>query len=571
MSIEARLASFLASKEGGSIVLQGKWGTGKTYFWRHKVMASILAKPWKKKYSYVSLFGVETLTELKLALAVASVEFDRDAKQEWWKSASVLRLWWRFRGWLGDVLEFIPTVGDKLGAAYRKVSFYRVRDRIICFDDIERRGGGLPLKDFLGMVSYLVDIRGCRVAVILNTGALGDDQAIWDANREKVFDGEFTYAPKLEDTVGIGLEDDADAPWHGIAHQSLIELGVSNIRLVKRTSRALRQVMETAGKQTLEPDTIAHIGRVVPLLVYSAHGSGEGAPPLDMITRDGAYALDNPLIWREEDMSSTERAQRAALRSYGVTYYQALDHALLDMVRTGYADREQLLAGVSAFESNRTERRLMDEYHAAWRTFHDTVAENGDEIADAFERTWPPVSATQHAHSVQSVARVLRLVGRPDRGTAFIQNWVQQRLGIEHSFDPRMIHSYSPIDDAELLEAIAQGRSRQARTLPLREAFNLWMEEGSGFNEGSIAAFAAATPAEIVELLDGTRDERLTEALRKVMSLDGNPGNQLWSSAVANVKDACAVIAARSSLNAYRMRTWLRIEPPAPAGEPADA
>jgi len=140
MSIEARLDSFLSSKEAGALVLQGKWGTGKTHLWRHKIMAPLLAKPWEKKYSYVSLFGIDSLGELKTTLAMATSEFDRDATQQRRRSAPVIRLWWWLWTKLEDIFGFIPTFGDKLSAAFRRTSFYLVRNRIVCFDDINQKG-----------------------------------------------------------------------------------------------------------------------------------------------------------------------------------------------------------------------------------------------------------------------------------------------------------------------------------------------------------------------------------------------------------------------------------------------
>ena len=33
------------------------------------------------------------------------------------------------------------------------------RDFIVCIDDLERKGGNLPMKDVLGLISYLRDPR----------------------------------------------------------------------------------------------------------------------------------------------------------------------------------------------------------------------------------------------------------------------------------------------------------------------------------------------------------------------------------------------------------------------------
>lgn len=564
MSIEARLDSFLSSKEAGAIVLQGKWGTGKTYFWRHTIMAPVLAKPWKKRYSYVSLFGIESLAELKSALAIATDEFDQDARREKRRSARVVGLWWRAWAWLGDALDFIPTSGEKLSAAFRRASFYLVRDRILCFDDIERRGEGLQLRDFLGLVSYLVDQRGCRVVVILNGGQLGDNQAVWDSYKEKVFDGELTFAPDLKQTIALGLHGCEDAPWFHEVSSSLEELGVSNIRLVQRAARAVRLVMEAIEPAALHADTVTRIVRVVPLLVYSAHGQGENAPPMDMITQEGDYSPEHFVLGKQDERSPQEKKWQHTLREYGVSVDSSLDRALLSLVRAGYPDRSKLTQAIEEFEADWEGRRLRANFHDAWRTFHDTVAENGEEIVAAFDRTWPPVSAYARADEVQGVAEVMRLLDRPDLSTRYINKWAEQQIARPDGLDPRTIHSYTRVDDPELLAAIDRVRGATEGILTLPEAFERWMADARGLDERAIATFAAATPAAIIELLDSVRDDRLTQGLRKVMVLDGNPAYPFWLSSAQNFSEALKVIASRSPLAAYRVKTWVGIEPDSP-------
>lgn len=72
------------------MVLRGRWGIGKTYLWKNRVLPAVLIKPWKTRYSYVSLFGIGSLPELKVALAVATEEFNYDADR---RRNPIRRLW----------------------------------------------------------------------------------------------------------------------------------------------------------------------------------------------------------------------------------------------------------------------------------------------------------------------------------------------------------------------------------------------------------------------------------------------------------------------------------------------
>ena len=50
-------------KVGNVILLDGSWGSGKTYTWNEKIKNNL-----KKKPIYVSLFGMKSLSSLKAAL-----------------------------------------------------------------------------------------------------------------------------------------------------------------------------------------------------------------------------------------------------------------------------------------------------------------------------------------------------------------------------------------------------------------------------------------------------------------------------------------------------------------------
>jgi hypothetical protein len=65
-----RWARFLASSEPEVLCIRGKWGVGKTYAWRTYVEEAKdrpggIALP---QYSYVTLFGVQSIEELKYAI-----------------------------------------------------------------------------------------------------------------------------------------------------------------------------------------------------------------------------------------------------------------------------------------------------------------------------------------------------------------------------------------------------------------------------------------------------------------------------------------------------------------------
>ena len=68
--VKVSLDNFLSSEQPRAIALTGKWGRGKTFFW-----SSVINEFFRKsdfdsglRYSYVSLFGISSISELKDAI-----------------------------------------------------------------------------------------------------------------------------------------------------------------------------------------------------------------------------------------------------------------------------------------------------------------------------------------------------------------------------------------------------------------------------------------------------------------------------------------------------------------------
>ena len=67
--VKAEIARFLAQSEPGVLGLRGRWGVGKTYAWNEQLNAALKAGGVSQKvYAYVSLFGINSLDQLKFAI-----------------------------------------------------------------------------------------------------------------------------------------------------------------------------------------------------------------------------------------------------------------------------------------------------------------------------------------------------------------------------------------------------------------------------------------------------------------------------------------------------------------------
>lgn len=114
-----------------------------------------------------------------------------------------------------------------------------VRDQLVCFDDLERRGDGLRPKDVLGLISFLREQRNCKVVLILNDEAMDDAaRAEFETHLEKVVDVSLVYEPSPATATSIGVEGKDEA--ERLIAERCAALGISEFFFPK-TSNLLRK------------------------------------------------------------------------------------------------------------------------------------------------------------------------------------------------------------------------------------------------------------------------------------------------------------------------------------------
>jgi hypothetical protein len=200
------IARFLRGKEPGVLCIVGEWGVGKTFLWQ-QILGSErrVGNLGMTRYSYVSLFGLNSLDDVKSAIFENMEWLDQDATSFTQRGKSGARALAARVKKLSELPGALPWVGQVFTKA-RSLYFSLMQDQIVCIDDLERRSKNLELKDVLGLTSFLREQRGCKVALILNAEQLGDDRDEFDTLLEKVFEEKVVFAPTAAESAAVALE-----------------------------------------------------------------------------------------------------------------------------------------------------------------------------------------------------------------------------------------------------------------------------------------------------------------------------------------------------------------------------
>ena len=196
-----------------------------------------------KYCAYVSLFGVTSLEEFKLAIfenTVGTTGIGVEPSLHTLRSNTMEVVKKLGKTKALPLLQQLPILRNYAGGVAPLLSFMAVSETIVCVDDIERRGDKLSMRDVLGLVSNLKEQERCKIILILNDDAEDRENDQLHTYFEKVFDKSLTFAPTAAECAQIALA--SNTALSKLLSESCITLGISNIRVIKRVEHCVQMV-----------------------------------------------------------------------------------------------------------------------------------------------------------------------------------------------------------------------------------------------------------------------------------------------------------------------------------------
>jgi hypothetical protein len=188
--IRSVIEDFINSTRNELLIIKGDWGVGKSHFW-DRLMDECRKKGviGRDYYARASVFGLNSLDELKTAIAISRVESRSNRKLD-----SINRNLAKLLKQIGKV----PVVEKYGGGSIATLLHAVVNDTLVCIDDIERKGSSLDIRDILGLATQLKEERNCKVVLIVNEDKLRDAREEFKSHGEKIVDRQvrFTLTPE---------------------------------------------------------------------------------------------------------------------------------------------------------------------------------------------------------------------------------------------------------------------------------------------------------------------------------------------------------------------------------------
>jgi len=579
------LTRFLTDRAATAIALTGPWGSGKTWLWNDVVRrVAGEEKPPFARYAYVSLFGLNSMTELKAAIFENAVPPDAvrtgatpeslvtELKAVFKEDTAAGTAWnlgslafWQTRRHAQSLANFLPV----WGSAVRSAAFLAVRDYVICIDDIERKGKDLSITDVLGLVSYLREQRNCRIILILNEEGLGkagmDERDKFTGFREKVLEREVVFHPTPEECVDIVFKDASDM--QAMAASSARTLGITNIRVLQRLSRVLKDFSPALA--TARPTVQKSVAHAATLLVWCHYGEAAGAPGYAFTKK--ALLSHFADVMDVNKLPPDEASWMAILWDYGVHLHDALVVEVCNYLERGNLDEGAVAAAVAEANAKADREAASGSMQEAWKLLHDSFTDNADDFVEVLEKTATANASWIFFAEAESVCVVLRKLGENDRADRFAKEWVR----INAAIDPKRLEV--PEDFLERREEDTVFREEAAHFVrpghrPTLEETIREQVDKSGWNPIDIEVLSTATVDEYVAFFLGVgADEALSRyvhALLRFARIKSPQADYLKIAQTAS--DALRVLASYSPINQLRVAKFPLYSPPnaAPAAPP---
>ena len=159
-----------------AILLNGEWGSGKTFFWNRDLSKTAQENGFKT--IYISLNGVSKIADLEHLMFLKLIPFVGKKDKSLVKDVTTISK------------NFINAIGKKyLGTTLSdivkgvSIESFDFSKHVICFDDLERCQ--ISIKEVLGYINIFVEHRKLKAIILADERKFGEEEKVYNDIKEK--------------------------------------------------------------------------------------------------------------------------------------------------------------------------------------------------------------------------------------------------------------------------------------------------------------------------------------------------------------------------------------------------
>lgn len=553
MSVEVikdQIFQFLSSDEPEVMAIKGEWGVGKTFSWKKFLKEACTENKLNlERYSYVSLFGINSLEAFKYAIfenVIKKEIIGTEASLETFKS-NTAGLMESFGRQSFNLLKGAPII-KSFSPAIETISFLSLNKTLICIDDLERKGKGLEIKDVLGLVSLLKEQKKCKVVLLLNDGedGLGD----YEKYREKVIDTELAFAPDPGECAEIAYSE--QTPNYSRLRELTTSLGIRNIRILKKIERLATLALPLT--EEFEPEILDQVLHSLVLFAWSyfCSNSNDDIPSLEFITRKG-YAL---LGLGDEEVSDQHKKWQTTLQAYNYQLTDELDLLLSEAVKTGYFVVDEFKQKAADKNQQIIASKSEGSFSNAWRLYHDTFNDNGDEVINGLYESFKENCKYITPTNLNGTVSLFRELGEEEKASEIIDIYIENRKDETELFNMKENNFFGDIRDKEVIEKFNERYNRSVTTETAKQVLER-ITGRNGWNPSDEVVLASTSVDDYYNLFKTESGRHLSSFVTTCLKFGQFSNASDQQKEIANrATEALRRIAGESEINRRRVKKF---------------
>lgn len=426
------------------------------------------------------------------------------------------------------------------------ISFFAIKDVVICVDDFERRGNGLALRDVLGLVSMLKEQRNCKVVLIFNENELKDDKDDYGKFREKVIDIEISFTLTPDDCIDlVFLDKDPLKPY---MKDFFERLGVNNIRIAKKIER-LARVLHT-NLSDFEPEVLSNALHSLVLFSWSFY-SREHVPGFSFLKK---YNFMNPVNQSNEE--NKENGWNKILREYEYFNTDSFDLMIADGIEQGYFNINMLKQKANKLNNKLQSGKSEKSFFHAWEVFHNSLANNPEEVISALKRGFYQSYLYITPLNLSTTTCLLKELGEEKIANEMIDYYIEQRKTEKGLFSLEEDTRYQCIKDKTIIEKFKKIADAQKVSKSLKELL-IGVNDLSSWSKQDEELLVNTTEKEFFDLFKSIKGNDLSKIITTGLSFGkiNNP-TENYKKIDQSVRKALVKIGKESTLNAKRISNY---------------
>ncbi|HAS6902108.1 TPA: hypothetical protein I7286_18945 [Vibrio parahaemolyticus] len=545
MSIELvkeQVKVFLESSEPEVLAIKGRWGVGKTFGW-NKYLKEFKDNTALSSYSYVSLFGVNSLNELKQAVFENTIDtkiigekpnletfkanYQSIAKKFGRKSTGVLQ---------GVKIPFVSNYVEGIEGLFSSLSYLSLNQTIICFDDLERHGKDLDIKDFLGVVSYFKEQKDCKVVILLNEDSGSASLKEYATYKEKVIDKQLHFNPTAQECFDLAIKVQEQ---YEHLRECCIKLDIKNIRVLKKIERHIQDLLTLTldYHHKLKYQVVHSV--VVFSWCYYCSGGDDTVPPFNFLKQTGL---------RKKSVSADESKVNEwnnRLSNYGYQLTDELDIVIAESIEQGFVDKAKWSALCNARQSDLEAMERNEACTKAWDLFHASFDNNAEIVIEEMEKglktAFRDISTYQYSQGIN----LIRELGDHKKADELTEFYIEQMKDRPNIFNMDN-HPFGIVGEefkSKLQEAYHDLKQDDTPMVILER----WRGQNS-WSSDDAEILGKLSKNQLKEMFKGFKDKDLTDYIRVCLRL-GNSSPEL----LKNTREALKEIGDESAINKHRL------------------